>query len=81
MWSPLLSLVQRKTSSSRLSPMERAMMKETMREMKRDTTMMAIVSIAQVAMGNHEMRSEDPTTQGTGEEDKMLPLSRTTHDA
>ncbi|MBA0743886.1 hypothetical protein Gogos_006538 [Gossypium gossypioides] len=62
--SLLLSLIQRKTSLSRLSPMERAMVRETMRKMKRDIAMMATIPIAQVAMGNHEMRSGDPTTQG-----------------
>ncbi|MBA0752377.1 hypothetical protein Gogos_001216, partial [Gossypium gossypioides] len=41
--SPLLSLVQRKTSLSHLSPMERAMVRETMRKMKRDIAMMVIV--------------------------------------
>ncbi|MFQ6664452.1 hypothetical protein Gotur_031559 [Gossypium turneri] len=41
-----------------------AMVRETMKKMKRDIAMMATVSIAQVAMGNHEMQIGDSTTQG-----------------
>ncbi|MFQ6667531.1 hypothetical protein Gotur_033514 [Gossypium turneri] len=42
-----------------------AMVRETMKKMKRDIAMMVTIPIAQVAMGNHEMRSGDSTTQGT----------------
>ncbi|MBA0574025.1 hypothetical protein Golob_001266 [Gossypium lobatum] len=44
--------------------MERAMVRKTMRKMKRDIAMMATVLIALVAIGNHDMRSRDSTTQG-----------------
>ncbi|MBA0812787.1 hypothetical protein Gohar_026725 [Gossypium harknessii] len=50
-----------------LSLMERAMVRETMRKMKRDIAMMATILIAQVAIENHKMRSGDLTTQGTRE--------------
>ncbi|MBA0761366.1 hypothetical protein Gotri_024022 [Gossypium trilobum] len=38
--------------------MERAMVRETMRKMKRDIAMMATILIEQVAMRNHEMRRD-----------------------
>ncbi|MBA0555544.1 hypothetical protein Golob_025716 [Gossypium lobatum] len=41
------------------------MVRETMKKIKRDIEMMATVPIAQVTMGNHEIRSGDSTTQGT----------------
>ncbi|MFQ6668116.1 hypothetical protein Gotur_033890 [Gossypium turneri] len=42
-----------------------AMVRETMKKMKRDIAMMATVPMAQVVMGNHEMQIGDSTTQGT----------------